>query len=72
MEALARMSAAFVRQFKKAPVPVLGDPAKIAARIIDSAALLSHSTADTPVSCRKRRVEIRTLMCASAASSVSA
>lgn len=30
--------AAFVRQFKEAPVPLRGDPARIAARIIDSAA----------------------------------
>ncbi|WP_078901827.1 SDR family oxidoreductase [Actinacidiphila yeochonensis] len=30
--------AAFVRRFKDAPPPLLGDPAKIAARIIDSAA----------------------------------
>lgn len=29
--------AAFVRQFKQGPVPLRGDPAKIAARIIDSA-----------------------------------
>ncbi|SNT32868.1 hypothetical protein SAMN05216276_103491 [Streptosporangium subroseum] len=29
--------AAFVRQFKDAAVPLLGDPAKIAARIIDGA-----------------------------------